>query len=702
MTTYRYFATASRGAGFLLADELRALGASDVREQGAGVSFTGDLETGYRACLWSRLANRVLCELASFDAVDADSLYAGVAALDWPTLHAPGASFAVHATGTTPALNNTQFTALKVKDAVVDRLREARGERPSVDPAEPDLALFVRLHKGRATLSFDLAGRPLHRRGYRREAGEAPLRETLAAALLVRAGWPQIAADGGALLDPMCGAGTIPIEAAMIATDFAPGLFWGAGGLRGWTGHDRALWQRLLAEADDRHDAAQQRLPTIVGSDRDARVIEVAKRNARAAGFPGIRFEVASVEHAQPPGETGLVILNPPYGERLAHDAMLVPLYTTLGQRLKQAFAGWRMAILTPTPELGFHTGLRSHRQTRFDNGPIECRLLEFEVHERAVGTAVEAPAAADDFANRLKKNVKNLGKWAEREGVECFRVYDADLPEYALAIDLYGEFAHVQEYAPPKTIDPVKARKRLDAALAVLPGVLGVEPGAVFLKQRKRGKGGERYGKLADKGRYYTVTEGPAKFWVNFTDHLDTGLFLDHRPVRALIRENAARKRFLNLFCYTATATVHAALGGAASSTSVDLSNTYLDWAKRNFVLNGVDLAKHQLVHADVTKWLKSCTERYDLVFLDPPTFSSSKRMEGVLDIQRDHVELIHDALRCTAPGGTLLFSTNHQGFKLDAEALADLAVDDLSAKLLPEDFKRRPKIHRVWKIQM
>lgn len=701
MPDHRFFATAARGIEFLLAEELRALGAADVRESRAGVYFSGDLAMGYRACLWSRLASRILCEIGCFPVKTADDLYAGARVLDWASLHAAGASIAVEVNGTTPELNNSHFSALRIKDAIVDSLRDARDERPSVDAKDPDFAIFALLRKGELRVSFDLAGRPLHRRGYREEAGEAPLRETLAAALLLRCGWPGIARAGGALLDPMCGAGTLPIEAAMMAADAAPGLLWGSASPRGWNGHDLRLWHGLVVEAADRRDAGLAKMPPIHGSDRDARVIDIAKRNATRAGVgKHIRFSVGEAVSISPPAATGLVITNPPYGERIAHDTMLVPLYAGLGQRLREAFDGWQAAILTPTPELGFHLGLRSHRQGTFWNGPIECRLLEFEVRESNRDHRVAPTGQADDFANRLRKNHKNLSRWAKREGVECYRVYDADLPEYALAIDLYGGFAHVQEYAPPKTVDPVKARQRLDAALAAMPEVLGVEPAAVFLKQRTRGKGGARYGKLAEGGRFHEVGEGPARFWVNFTDHLDTGLFLDHRPVREYIRKSANNKTFLNLFCYTATATVHAALGGAVSSTSVDMSRTYLDWARRNFLLNGVDQKKHELVQADCLKWLETCEACYDLVFLDPPTFSSSKRMEGVLDIQRDHVALIHAAARRLSPGGELLFSTNQRRFKLDEEALAGLEVEDLSPRMLPEDFKRDPRIHRVWRI--
>jgi 23S rRNA (guanine2445-N2)-methyltransferase / 23S rRNA (guanine2069-N7)-methyltransferase len=697
-----YFATAARGTEYLLAEELRGLGATGVTESRSGVYFSGDLETAYRVCLWSRVASRVLKEIGRFPAVDADALYAGVRTIDWPSLLEPGASIAVEVNGTTPELANSHFSALRIKDAVVDSVQEAGLERPSVDVKSPGFGIFALLRKGEVRVSFDLAGRPLHRRGYRQEAGEAPLRETLAAALLLRCGWPDIAANGGALLDPMCGSGTLPIEAAMMAADIAPGLLWGTTSPAGWRGHELKRWHGLMVEAADRRDAGLKALPTIVGVDHDASVLAVAERNAARAGLAGkIAFSAGEAASVEPPAANGLVITNPPYGERIAHDTMLVPLYAGLGKRLRERFDNWHAAVLTPTPELGFHLGLRSHRQGTFWNGAIECQLLEFEIHPERAFAAHAATDAAEPFANRLRKNLKQRAKWAKRAGIECYRVYDADLPEYALAVDLYGRFVHVQEYAPPKTVDAVKARRRLDGAMAVLPAVLGVAPSDVFLKQRQRGKGGARYGKLGEGGRNHEVGEGPARFWVNFTDHLDTGLFLDHRPIREYIRKTSANKTFLNLFCYTATATVHAVLGGAKSSTSVDMSRTYLDWARRNFLLNGVDQAAHELVQADCTKWLAESGDAYDLIFLDPPTFSSSKRMEGVLDVQRDHVTLIRQAVARLAKGGELLFSTNNQRFRLDTDGLADLAIEDLSPGMLPEDFKRTPRIHRVWRLK-
>jgi len=357
--------------------------------------------------------------------------------------------------------------------------------------------------------------------------------------------------------------------------------------------------------------------------------------------------------------------------------------------------------------------GLRAEHSHVFHNGPLECRLLRFRVEpaffvdrdaadRRARAFALEraTEAGAEGFINRLRKNLRHLGRWAEREGVSCYRLYDADLPEYAVAVDRYEQWLHVQEYAPPPSVDPARARERLEQVLAVLPAVLELPPEHVFLKVRQRQKGTSQYRKQANQGRFHEVREGNTRFLVNFTDYLDTGLFLDHRLTRRLLGELAAGRRFLNLFGYTATATVYAALGGATGTTTVDLSSTYLDWARHNLELNGIRGARHELVQADCLQWLARARDRYDLIFLDPPTFSNSKRMEDTFDVQRDHVALLRQVLPLLTPGGVLIFSTNHRKFRLDRDALADSRIEDWSRRTLPLDFARDPKIHQCWRI--
>lgn len=309
-------------------------------------------------------------------------------------------------------------------------------------------------------------------------------------------------------------------------------------------------------------------------------------------------------------------------------------------------------------------------------------------------------------LANRLVKNLKALGKWQRREGIDCLRVYDADLPEYALAVDIYAgdeRWVQVQEYAPPPSVDPKRARQRLREALGLIPETLEVPGEQVYFKVRQPQKGTNQYERLATTERFHEVAEGGHRFLVNFEDYLDTGLFLDHRDVRALIGTLAPGKRFLNLFGYTGTATVYAARAGARSSTTVDMSHTYLDWAHSNLLLNGVATEAHELIQADCLRWLESAAgqRQYDLIFLDPPSFSTSKRMQGTLDIQRDHAPLVQATMRLLDADGTLIFSNNLRRFRIDLEALSEFEVTDIGAATLPRDFARNPRIHHCWRIR-
>ena len=413
-------------------------------------------------------------------------------------------------------------------------------------------------------------------------------------------------------------------------------------------------------------------------------------------------------------GQQGLVVCNPPYGERLGTTASLVYLYQKLGEVLRQQCQGWKAAIFTGNAELGKRMGIRSHKQYNLFNGALPCKLLLMNLEsERFVTKAAEPSAtgqapvetarlseSAQMFANRLKKNLKTLGKWARQQGIECYRVYDADMPEFAVAVDLYGDRVHVQEYAPPSSVSEEKAEARLQDVMAALPQVLGVAPEHIALKQRQRQSGKQQYQRMAQQGEFFEVREGQVRLLVNLTDYLDTGLFLDHRPMRLRIAAEAKGKRFLNLFCYTATATVHAAAAGARATTSVDLSNTYLDWARRNLSLNGLsDL--HRLERADVMAWLESARgQQFDLIFIDPPTFSNSKKLEGVFDVQRDHPRLLELAMKLLAPGGVLYFSNNFRRFRMDPAVEARYLVEDISAQTLDRDFQRNSRIHRTWQI--
>lgn len=749
---YELFLTCPKGLESLLAEEATALGLQETREHTSTIRGSADMETAYRLCLWSRLANRVLLVLKRFPMKDAEDLYHGVHDIEWADHLEPDGTLAVGFSGHGSGIDNTHFGALKVKDAIVDRLRTSDGLRPSIDKLNPDLRVHLRLDRGEAILSLDLSGHSLHQRGYRLQQGAAPLKENLAAAILIRSGWPRIAAEGGALADPMCGVGTFLVEAAMIAADIAPNLKRERWGFTAWLGHVPALWRKLHDEALARAEAGLAKPPSwIRGYEADPRLIQPGRNNVERAGLSEwikiYQGEVATFEPRPDQNQKGLVICNPPYGERLGDEASLLYLYQNLGERLRQACLNWEAAVFTGAPDLGKRMGIRSHKQYAFWNGALPCKLLlikvqpdQFVTGERrtpeqrqaereqaaydqtpdepqerkfnkngnpikptpAPAPVIEQPRLSEGgqmFANRLQKNLKAMSKWVKREGIDCYRVYDADMPEYAMAIDLYHDWVHVQEYAAPKSIDPEKASIRMFDALAAIPQALNIDKSRVVVKRRERQSGTKQYERQSAQGKFNEVNEGGIKLLVNLTDYLDTGLFLDHRPMRMRIQKEAAGKRFLNLFCYTATASVHAAKGGARSTTSVDLSKTYLDWARRNLSLNGYS-DKNRLEQGDVMAWLESSRDEYDLIFIDPPTFSNSKRMEGVFDVQRDQVQLIDLAMARLASGGVLYFSNNFRKFQLEDNLAERYVVEEITQQTIDPDFARNGKIHRAWKI--
>lgn len=714
--SYSFFVTAPRHLEALLADELKAIGIDGVSETRGGAQFEGTLIDGYRACLWSRVANRVLLRLTHYTVESADDLYQGAAAVDWQSHIGLKRSFAIDFVGGNKIIRHSHFGALKVKDAIVDALRTSDGQRPSVETKDPDVRVNVHLHREHAYISIDLGGGSLHQRGYRARGGRAPLKENLAAAILLRSGWADIAGSKGSLVDPMCGSGTLLIEGAMIAADIAPGLLKRAWGFDRWPGHDADAWSQLISEAHKRRDSGRSNLPPMLGFDHDARAIANARVNAENAGLQGqLRFRQCPIAAVEVPADVppGLVIVNPPYGERMGEESELPGVYRDLGKTLLGHFEGWRAALFTGNPDLAEQVGLRwSHHHVLF-NGPIECRLFHFEVSREQRRFDLPRPIpeehrseGASAFANRLAKNEKNLARWRRREEISCYRVYDADLQEYALAIDIYDadqRYIYAQEYAPPHSVDAHAARVRLREALGVILDVFQIDESQLFLRVRKRQRGASQYEKRDDRGDLHEVREGPCRFLVNFTDYLDTGLFLDHRMTRQMIGEMADGKRFLNLFSYTASATVYAVLGGASQSTSVDMSRAYTEWARENLKLNGISGRQHQVLQADCLAWILEIQGKtqYDLIFLDPPSFSNSKRMHESFDVQRDHSALIRQCMKLLAPGGTLLFSNNRRGFKLEKEALSDFALVDLSGQSIPKDFERHRDIHCLWRIQ-
>lgn len=733
----RFFATSPKGLSELLREELISFGAKAVKVQPSGTTFEGDLEVGYRTCLWSRLANRIYLSVLETGLNSQDDLTPAIAGLNWLEHMSENSTFSVSFSGQGLGITHTHYGALKVKDGIVDYFRDHDLERPNVDKERPDIKIHAHVNRNQLTLGIDLSGHSLHQRGYREGAQvTAPLKENVAAAILMRANWPEIAKQGGSFYDPMCGSGTFLIEAAMMASDCAPGLMKAnQKGLLTWKGHDAKLWQTLVAEAEAREAEGLRHLPAIYGSDISHRSLDLAEENVIEAGYEdAIEMKQMSVVQGRRWGDwtPGLVVTNPPYGERLGEIEEVKQIYWQLGNYLKAEYEGWQAAVLTCHTELGMYIGIKAKRSHNFSNGPMSCKLFRFDIEpewyrepavsptqDLAVKIAQLQPELAQSagaimVANRIKKNLKNLKSWIKQQVIHAYRVYDADLPEYALAIDWYetleGEnWLMVAEYAAPKTVNTSKAKHRLYEAMAALPAVFNIDPENIIFKVRSQQKGSDQYEKMDEQKQYYTVQEGNAKLRVNFTDYLDTGVFLDHRDVRHYAATLATGKSFLNLFCYTATATVQAVMAGAKSSLSVDMSKTYLYWAQHNFWENKIDEKKHLLEQADVLAWLASAAEesvekknkskKFDVIFLDPPSFSTSKRMEQSFDIQRDHVALLNQALSLLTPNGKLIFSTNLRKFKLDLSAFENnWLAENITQKTLPKDFARNSKIHQAW----
>ncbi|OLQ86672.1 23S rRNA (guanine(2445)-N(2))/(guanine(2069)-N(7))-methyltransferase [Vibrio ponticus] len=700
---HQYLAVTSNGLENLLVEELTKLGIADAKPVQAGVRFKATNEQIYRCCLWSRLASRFVRILSEFTCQDDMDLYLAASSVNWVNHFHSSKKLVVDFNGTNREIRNSQYGAMKVKDAIVDCFTKKNLPRPSISKDQADLRIHVRLHKDKAILGIDMVGGGLHQRGYREQAGKAPLRETLAAAIILRSGWDATKN----FLDPMCGSGTLVIEAAMMAANMAPGVKRKAWGFEVLQDFDAELWAEIKAEATVQARRGVNKIDIkFYGFDNDERVIKTARDNARRAGVEEfVSFEIGDAALVKRPEGfgNGAIVCNPPYGERLGTHPGLIALYTAFGAQLKSQFGGCQASIFSSSDELLSCLRMRADKQFKLNNGALPCHQKNYQISERSgevVSDNVTETVIAPDFANRLKKNIGKIGKWARKEELDCYRIYDADLPDYNVAIDVYLDHLVIQEYAAPKSIPEETAKRRLTDIIRAAIQVTGIEANKVVLKTREKQKGRSQYQKLSQQSETMQVNEYGVDLIVNLHDYLDTGLFLDHKLTRRRLGQMAQGKDFLNLFAYTGSATVHAACGGARSTTTVDMSNTYLEWAKENMQLNGQVGRQHQYVQADCLQWLEKATGSYDLIFIDPPTFSNSKRMEQTFDVQRDHIQLMRNLKRLLKSEGTIVFSNNKRHFKMDLEALAELGLEakNISAQTLPLDFSRNKHIHNCW----
>lgn len=715
----KFVITCSFGFSALVAEEARRLGAmvdenyftKNANDKDQAVLCSGDLAFLYQYLLWGRFGNRLLMLIDEFDASNETALYEAIKKIDWPSYFDLNSTFSIRTSLINAEWIKESFAPLKIKDGVVDKFQKKCHQRPNVSVKRPDFPIQVHIENQYVQVFLDCAGESLHQRGYRMGQGEAPLKENLAA--LMAHMIPDLE-KVDAVVDPFCGSGTLLIETALLLCGCAPGVYRDYLGVLGWKGHLPKVYSAYKKQALAKNTEQLEASPLkCVGYDANKDVVKIAQQNIKKAGLSKwIHVERRALHDLKAPkAEHTVVISNPPYGERLGETDLAKYLYLALSKKLKTQFAGQSAVIIGPGTDELDGMGLNYEIQKRVFNGPLRCFVRSISHIPSNNSEPVEpllpvldrelVGLEAESFANRVKKNFKKIKNWIRQESVTCYRIYDADIPEYNCAVDIYGDRIHVQEYAPPKSVEPALAKERLDQVLSTLVKLFDVPQNRIHLKTRQKQKGKQQYQKQSNRKQFYEVDEGGVPLLVNLNDYLDTGLFLDHRPMRLTFQKISKGKRFLNLFAYTATASLHAAVGGAKETVSVDLSPTYCQWARNNFALNGFSPDQHLVIQANCMEWLNNTHRQFDIIFMDPPTFSNSKRTHHVLDIQRDHVSLIQAAMGRLEPGGVLYFSNNFRRFKLDEEALAQYSIKDISRETIPPDFERHKDIHRCWQIE-
>lgn len=729
-------ATAGSGTEAVVKRELASLGYQARTVAPGRLLFRGDEAAIVRTNLWLRTGERVLLHMGTFPATDFGMLFDGVAALPWERWLPRNAEFPVQGRSHNSQLSSVPACQRIVKRAIVKRLQDAHhaNELPETGARG---AIEVSLRDDVAMLTLDTTGVGLHKRGYRRLVGEAQLRETLAAVMIQLSFWR----PGRVLADPFCGTGTIPIEAAMLGRNIAPGLnreF----AAEAWPTLDPQLWQRAREEARAAiRPALEKRL---LAYDIDPEALSLARYHAEQAGVADdIHMQERPFSELRAKAEYGCIITNPPYGERLLDDAEIVALYRSFPLVLRR-LPTWSHYILSARRDLEQLVGQTADRRRKLYNGPLECTYYQF--HGPRPGEAVpriiegieatldregEAPAEprqtklggrlalpsspapafgglradsqrqAAEFANRLRNRARHLRRWPNR-GITCYRLYERDVPDVPLVVDRYEDALHIAEFARPHDRSPAQHADWLDLMARTAGEVLEVPRERVFLKHRDRQRGASQYERFDHRGAKFEVHEGGLKFLVNLSDYVDTGLFLDHRLTRQMVCDTAADKHFLNLFAYTGSFSVYAAAGGALSTTTVDKSTTYIEWARENLALNAFTGPEHNFVRSDIREFLGQLKARdqWDLAVVDPPTFSNTKDADDVWDVQRDHAELLITLAHHITPGGTVFFSTNFRRFKLDEAALAaHYTIRDITRQTIPDDF-RNQRIHACWRL--
>jgi len=683
----------------LVVPEAESLGLTITKRSSSYLNVTGDLSSLYGFIYRTRYSSRVFLVLFDFEAKNPEDFTIQARKYAWDEVFGVECTLSVSGNLRKSKLKNPSYLSLCLKDGIVDYFQKAYGERPEIDSKSAEARISFFGEEETVTVCYDMSGESLFKRGYRKHLGEAALKETLAAALLNRAGWQD--GDPRPLYDPFCGSGTLLIEAAMISCRIPAGYYRKKWGFQKWKHHNNVLWTSVKDSADSEMNIKGK--TRYIGCEIDLRAMKAANENIEKSGLQNLihidrgdalqntpRF---SAELPQP----GLIITNPPWGLRLEKNQS-PDFFRDLCRHLAVHFPSWQLSLFLGEKADARGIPFKRNRINHFYNGAEKCRLQHYTAHIEERKIVIDP--SMEQLVNRLKKILKAKKKWAKREQTDSYRLYDADLPEFNAAIDVYcGKYYHIQEYKAPAIIDESKTRKRLHQIVEAVKLTTECSNDSIFVKQRQKQKGEFQYTKAENSGNSYLARENNLMFLVNLTDYLDTGLFLDHRPLRQWIKDEASGKSFLNLFCYTGSVTAAAASGGCSGSVSVDTSATYLDWAEKNLRINKLLSPDHKFICSDSIDYLKECKEKFDIIYIDPPTFSNSKSRTRDFDVQRDHSELIRKAALLLNSGGVIYFSNNFRRFIMDEGIMTDFNVSDITGKSIPEDFSKK-KIHKAFKI--
>ncbi|TDR18287.1 bifunctional 23S rRNA (guanine(2069)-N(7))-methyltransferase RlmK/23S rRNA (guanine(2445)-N(2))-methyltransferase RlmL [Marinicella litoralis] len=706
MNELNAFVSCPKHLELLLKDELLSVGATAVAEGLAGVHLTASADVMLQAVMWSRLANRIYIKLNSAICANKKDLYNAVMGIDWAKqCQEIPRTVSIKFNGTNKELKNTHFSSQVTKDAICDQLNDEFGIRPKVVKSDGHLSVYMRIKFKQVDIYQDITGHSLHQRGYRGTNTLAPLKENLAAAVLIRAGWPEAAKNSHNLIDPMCGSGTLLTEGWQMACDIAPNLNLKSHALFSWIHFDSHKWTQMMLDAESRAAQGMENFKgQMIGVDHHKDSISQANDNlANMPHNKRISFQYQTLDKFRIPPRNNVIVCNPPYGVRLQKNYL--SSWIQLKDWLKSKVNDAKAAVLTPDEAKGWLLGFRGTGSYALLNGNIPIQLRLFDVNKDSQlnvpeGQLFALPASAQMLANRLKKNQNNLNHWLETAGIEAYRLYDADLPEYAVAIDCYQNHVHIQEYKAPKTIEPKKALAHLNQVMLAVQSVIQPKTEKIHLKTRQIQKDNDQYDKFNDEEDRFVINEQGRKYLVDLEQYLDTGLFLDHRWLRHEIEQCSTNKRVLNLFSYTGAISVAAAKGNAAAVTSVDTSKTYQKWAEENFALNGLRNRQHEFIRADVMTFLQRSKAEYDVIIADPPTFSNSHSREEDWEVQKDHSDLINACMNLLSSEGVLYFSNNFRKFVLDSDIKEKYNIEDVTKESFDPDFKGS-KIHQCYRIK-